>query len=181
MTPPSPFEICSMSFTRPLCAAFASITLVGTVWMLSAQVATPCTTSPTTAAPAATLDDDEPPGAAGLPGAAELPPFQPVARVSSLMAGIGSAFGNMRDVFPQVGEEHRLGAIVKWSEVIAELSNVNTRHRRKPDYLAMAADTRSIALDLARAARAEIVDEDRLTALFATLDHSCSTCHDAND
>ena len=98
-----------------------------------------------------------------------MPPFKPVARVSSLMAGIGLAFGKMSDIFPQTEEEHRLGAINAWSEVIAELSNVHMRHRRKPDYLEMAADTRSIALELARAAHTDTPDEAQLTTLFAIL------------
>ncbi|RKY20103.1 MAG: hypothetical protein DRQ55_08745 [Planctomycetota bacterium] len=163
-----------MSVTRQLVAALASIALFSALWISSAQLATPGAASPTGLAPAAAQEQG------GSPDAAEVPPFKPVARVSSLMAGIGSAFGSMREVFPLPGDEHRLDRIVAWSEVIAELSNVHMRHRRKPDYLEMAADTRSIALELARAARADMPDEAQLATLFETLDNSCSTCHDAD-
>lgn len=44
----------------------------------------------------------------------------------------------------------------------------------------MAADTRSIALELARAARADPPDEARLRMLLGNLDNSCSTCHNAD-
>jgi hypothetical protein len=147
-----------MPLTRPLCAAFAAILLISAVWFPGAQVATPSTTPPTTASP-----------------------FEPVARVSSLMRGIGSAFGELSDVLPQTGEEFRLETVTAWSEVIAELSNVHTRHQRKPDYLEMATDTRSIALQLASAARADTPDEALLTKLFTNLDTSCDTCHEADD
>jgi hypothetical protein len=149
-----------MSASRLLWTAVASITLISAVWIQSAQVATP--------------DDDR------TSDVADGSPFKPVASVSSLMAGIGSAFGTLSDVFPQSEEDHRLGAIATWSEVIAELSNVNTRHGRKPAYVEMAADTRSIALELARAARADTPDEVQLTMLFANLDTSCGTCHNAD-
>lgn len=149
-----------MSAPRSLCIAFVSITFISALWIQSAQVAT--------------QDDDK------ISDVVDGSPFKPVARVSSLMAGIGSAFNKLGGAVPQSEEEHRLNAITTWSEVIAELSNVNTRHRRKPAYLEMAADTRSIALELARAARADTPDEAQLTMLFANLDTSCSTCHEAD-
>lgn len=169
---PAPLEIRSMSIFRPLCAAIASIIVFGALWLPGAQVLEP-TTSPTAASTAATSDDDQ------TEDATAVPPFKPVARVSSLMTGLGSAFGQLRDVFPQTEEERRLDAIAAWSEVIAELSNVHAQHRRKPAYLARAADTRSIALDLARAARADPPEEARLATLLTKLDTSCVTCHDA--
>jgi hypothetical protein len=126
----------------------------GAFWIPTAQVATPA--------------DDK--------------PFKPVARISSLMAGIGTAMGKMHDIFPQTEEEHRHRVIATWSEVIAELSNVHTQHqRKKPDYLVMAADTRSIALELVRAARADAPDEAKLSTLFENLDTSCATCHNADN
>jgi hypothetical protein len=141
--------------TRPLFVALASIALISAFCSPSAQDA--------------------------APDAAELAPFKPVARVSSLMRGIGTAFGEISNVFPKTEEEHRLGAITAWAEVIAELSNVHTRHGRKSaEYLEMAGDTRSIAVDMARTARADIVDEGRLATLLADLDTSCATCHDAD-
>ena len=149
-----------MSASRLLWTAIASITLISALWIQGAQVATP--------------DDDK------TLAAADSTPFRPVASVSSLMAGISSAFERLGNVLPQKEEDHRLGEITRWSEVIAELSNVNTRHGSKPDYIEMAADTRSIALELARAAGADKPDEARLTTLFANLDTSCSTCHNAD-
>ncbi len=166
-----------MTVTRPLCAAFALITLSSALWFPSAAscATLPAGTTSSVVAPAAMSDDEQ------TPDAGEAPPFKPFARVSSLMAGIGSAFGKIGEALPQTDDEHRLDAITAWSEVIAELSNVNTQHRRKPDsYLEMAADTRSIALELSRAARAEVPDEAQLKALFTNLDNSCSTCHDAD-
>ncbi|MCB9898532.1 MAG: hypothetical protein H6825_11050 [Planctomycetes bacterium] len=161
-----------MSVTRSVFTAASSLTLLGVLWTPRAQFVTPDPPSRAGVPPAAALDD----GPAD-PGVA--PPFTPVARISSLMAGIGWAFGSLRDVLPQIDEEHRLDRIVACSEVIAELSNVHMQHRRKPDYIAMAADTRAIALELARAARADMPDESRFTTLIATLEASCNACHDA--
>lgn len=146
-----------MSTSRSLYTALASILLIRALWIAST---------------AATPDGG------ATPGVADPRPFKPVARVSSLMAGIGSAFGNLSGALENE-QEDRLDAVATRSEVIAELSNVNSRHRRKPDYVEMAADTRSIALQLARAARAEEADDAQLTMLLANLDNSCSTCHDA--
>ena len=129
-------------------------------------------------------------GALGLASATSAPgldpqptdeAFKPVARVSSLMWGLGSAFGQLNDVFPKTEDEHRNDAIIAWSEVIAELSNVHTKHGRKSEeYLEMAGATRTIALDLSRAARAESPDEDRMAALIKDLDTSCATCHESD-
>jgi hypothetical protein len=141
--------------TRSLIVALASIALISAFCSPSAQDA--------------------------QPDAAELAPFKPVARVSSLMWGFSTALGSISEVLPKTEEENRHGSIIAWAEVIAELSNVHTRHSRKSaEYLEMAGNTRSIALDLARTARAEIVDEGRLETLFAALDTSCSTCHDSD-
>ncbi len=155
-----------MSVSRLMLAAFATVILVSALWMSSAQTAPLCFTSPGTVA--------------GQGDGKQLSSFQPVARVSSLMSGFGSALGKINEVLPQIENEHRLRTITAWSEIIAELSNVHTQHRRKPDYLAMAADTGSIALDLARATRADTPDEDLITKLVINLDISCTTCHDAN-
>ena len=105
-------------------------------------------------------------------------PFKPVARVGSLMTGMASAMGEIRDALPS-DDPHRMSMVAKWSEVVAELSNVHLRHRREDDYLAMAGDTRTLALDLARAARADEPAEETLWELVTALDTSCSTCHDA--
>ncbi len=161
-----------MSVSRLLCIALLAITLIGALWIRSRPVATPRATPPTTVSAAATPDDDQP------SDVADGSSFRPVASVASLMAGIGSAFGQLSKAVPPSEEEHRLGAIATWSEVLAELSNVNTRHGLEPDYFEMAVDTRVIALELARAARAETPDEARITTLFADLDNSCGACHD---
>lgn len=164
-----------MSLTRSLCVVFASVTLVGALWVPSEQLATPGSNSPTPVASAAMLDDGQ------ASGAGEVPPFKPVARISSLMTGIGSAFGKVRDVFPQTDDENRLGKITANAEVIAELSNVHTRHRRKPAYLEMAANTGAIALELAREARADTPNEAQLGMLITQLDNSCATCHESEN
>jgi cytochrome c556 len=113
---------------------------------------------------------------------AEQPPFKPVARVSSLMRGIGTALGQINEGIVDTENEHRFGNINAWAEVLAELSNVHAQHGRKTaKYLEMAANTGSIALDVARTARADIVDEGRLKTLYAQLDTSCATCHDSDE
>jgi len=164
-----------MALTRPLCVAFASVTLVSALWFPNAQVATPDAPSSAAMAPAFMLAGNE------TQDAAEVPPFKPVARISSLMAGIGSAFGKIREDLALTDDENRLGRINAYSEVIAELSNVHTRHRRKPAYLEMAGNTRSIALELSREARADSPDEAQLSRLFTQLDNSCATCHESED
>ncbi len=163
-----------MSVTRLLCAAFASVTIVSAFWFQGTQVATPDSASAGFLAPVAQRLNNAP------QDAGEVPPFKPVARISSLMKGIGTAFGKVRDVFPQTEEENRFDAINGWSEVIAELSNVHMRHRRKPAYIEMASNTRSIALELAREARADTPDEAQLGMLITQLDMSCATCHEAD-
>ncbi|MFT7463384.1 MAG: hypothetical protein ACI9EF_001728 [Pseudohongiellaceae bacterium] len=160
-----------MSATRFLCVAAGSITLISALWVSNAQSATP-----NALLPAVTLANNQLQDAA----AAEVLPFKPVARISSLMTGLGTATGKIRDALEQTDDEHRLKTIKSWSEVIAELSNVHTQHRRKPDYIEMAANTRTIAIELARAARSETPDEALLGALFTKLDNSCATCHESD-
>jgi len=163
-----------MSVTRSLCVVFASVTLVSALWIQSPQDATPGAASAGFVAPAAQLLNNLP------QDGAEVPPFKPVARISSLMTGIGSAFGKIRDALPMTDDENRFGRINANAEVIAELSNVHTRHRRKPAYLEMAADTRSISLELAREARADTPNEAQLGMLITQLDNSCTTCHESD-
>jgi len=110
----------------------------------------------------------------------ERKPFQPVVEVSSLMAGHGLAFGKVGDALSNKEAEHRLKEIGKWSDVVAELSNVHTRYDRERAYLEMAAATRTIALELAGAARAATPDEAALETLFKKLDRSCEACHDSD-
>ena len=50
----------------------------------------------------------------------------------------------------------------------------------EPDIREMADSTRTIALELASAARADVVGEMQLATLMANLDTSCGTCHDAD-
>lgn len=151
-----------MSVTRALFAAVAVVALLSPLWYPSAQVAL----------------REQP---QGTPVAGELPPFKPVARVSSLMAGLNNAFGELREALPPSDDENRLHRIGTWSDVIAELSNVNGRHRRKQAYLDMAGETRTIAQQLAVTARADMPDEHGIRELFAQLDTSCQTCHEADD
>jgi len=158
-----------MSVSRSLCLGFISIAVVGALRIPGARIATPCAVPP----PAATGD-------VGAADGDEPPPFEPVAPVSSLMAGLASALDAMHEVLPKTEDEGRLGRVATWSEVIAELSNVHTRHRREPEYLEMAADTRSIALAIARGARAETPDEGRLGTLVDELESSCKRCHDVD-
>ena len=68
--------------------------------------------------------------------------------------------------------------LLKWAGLIAELSNVHTRHRREADYLVMASETRRLALELSRETRAAMPNETRITELLGQLDTSCATCHD---
>jgi len=140
-----------MHVSRPLVAVASSLALFGALWIPNAQIMRP----------------------------KDPAPFKPVVKVSSLMTGLGGAAGKIQEAY-RSEEEHRLKSLAAWSDVIAELSNVHMQHRRKPDYLEMADSTRTIALELASAARADVVDEMQLATLMANLDTSCGTCHDAD-
>jgi hypothetical protein len=152
-----------MSVTRPLCLAVAAAAILGALCIPSAQLASE---------PALHEED--------MPEPVELPAFKPVAKVSSLMTGFGTAMGEIHGLMPQTDNDYRLRGITAWSEIIGELSNVHTRHRRHPEYLKMAANTRALALDLALEARAERPDEMALETLISELDQSCATCHDSD-
>jgi len=145
-----------MSAARPLFVALAVIALFSALWCTSAQA----------------VKQEQP---------VELPPFKPTVRVSSLMTGFATGINSIRDALPDADDENRLHKISAWSDVIAELSNVHTRHRKKQAYIDMAANTGAIALEMGRTARAEIPDEDKLRTLFTKLDTSCATCHDSDD
>jgi hypothetical protein len=106
--------------------------------------------------------------------------FEPVAPVASLMTGLGSGFSRVKDLAANTDEDRRLARLGAWSEVMAELSNINTLHGPDQAYRDMAADTRDIALELASTTRADTVGELQLAALIARLDVSCTTCHDAD-
>ena len=152
-----------MSFTHPLFLAVAAAAILGALWIPSAQLASE---------PVESQEDTA--------EAVELPPFKPVAKVASLMTGFGTAMGEIHGLMPQHDNDYRLRGITAWSEVIGELSNVHTRHRRHPEYLKMAGNTRALALDLAREARADTPNETTLETLIAQLDQSCATCHDSD-
>jgi hypothetical protein len=106
--------------------------------------------------------------------------FAPVADVTSLMTGLGTAFGKIKDLTANPEEDRRLPQLVAWSGLAAELSNINTLHGTEQPYRDMAVTTRDIALELAQAAQADTVDEGQLTSLVIQLDTSCSTCHDSD-
>lgn len=148
-----------MSVTRMFCFALAALAILAALCIPSAQLV---------------QDEVEP------VDPATLPPYEPVARVGSLMTGFGTALGEINELLPQHDNEHRLRGIAAWSEVIAELSNAHTRYRRHPEYLKMAANTRSLALDVALEARAAAPDEMELGTLVMQLDRSCATCHDSD-
>ncbi len=105
--------------------------------------------------------------------------FKPVAKVSSLMHGQGMLFKRIKKAIAVAETPHRLGVIKNYSQVLAELSNVNQYNETKADYQAWARELRDEALALsAEAGKAENASNAKLKKLFRALKSTCGDCHD---
>jgi len=107
-------------------------------------------------------------------------PYKPVASVHGLMTGQMLAFKQIQTSLTGKKDAERPRAIQLTSEALAELANVNTYNNEKEDYRTWAGQLRDTALELAgEAKKKDRADEDKMKSLFAKLEGTCKSCHDA--
>jgi len=107
-------------------------------------------------------------------------PYKPVASVHGLMTGQMLAFKQLKTSFTGKKDADRPRAIQLSSEALAELANVNTYNSEKEDYRTWAGQLRDTAMELAgEAKKKDQADEDKMKSLFAKLEGTCNSCHDA--
>ncbi len=106
-------------------------------------------------------------------------PFKPVATVHSLMEGQGLVFKQIHSALTNPRTSKRSEQITAFSEVLAELANVNALNSDKEDYRGWAGQLRQTALELAAEAKKEKnADDERMNTLLARLKNTCTACHD---
>jgi len=107
-------------------------------------------------------------------------PYKPVASVHGLMTGQMLAFKQLQTSLTGKKDADRPRTIQLTSEALAELANVNTYNNEKEDYRTWAGQLRDTALELAGEAKnKDKADEGKMKSLFAKLEGTCNSCHDA--
>ena len=114
------------------------------------------------------------------PSASAAGPYKPVASVHGLMTGQMLVFKQLQTSLTGKKDADRPRAIQLASEALAELANVNTYNNEKEDYRTWAGQLRDTAIELAgEAKKKDKADEDKMKSLFANLEGTCKSCHDA--
>jgi hypothetical protein len=102
--------------------------------------------------------------------------FKPAASVHSLMEAQDYHFDQMKEQIAS-DKDNRFKILETQAEILAELANVNGFHQEKEDYVNWASQMRSLALDVAKAAKAK--DPDKAKGLISQINKNCCTaCHD---
>lgn len=106
--------------------------------------------------------------------------YKPVASVHGLMAGQMLAFKQIQTSLNGKKDADRPRIIQLTSEALAELANVNTYIKDKDDYRGWAGQLRDTAMELAgEAKKKDTANEDKMKSLFAKIEGTCNSCHDA--
>jgi cytochrome c556 len=106
--------------------------------------------------------------------------FKPVASVHGLMTGQMLVYKRLQASLAGKKDADRARTIQMTSEALAELANVNTYNSEKEDYRAWAGQLRETAMELAgEAKKKDEADEGKMNSLFAKLEGTCQSCHDA--
>lgn len=102
--------------------------------------------------------------------------FKPVASVHSLMEGQEHHFAEIKELLLDEGAKDRAKRLETEAEILAELANVNRFHKSKSDYQGWAVTLRNDAMKFAQAAKDS--DNERMRALYKTINTTCNDCHD---
>lgn len=106
--------------------------------------------------------------------------YKPVSSVHGLMNGQNIVFARIQDAINNEGTKKRSEQIEVFSEVLAELANVNTFNAQKDDYRKWAGELRDTALELAKEGKKKgEMDAAKMKALVEKMKATCEACHKA--
>lgn len=107
--------------------------------------------------------------------------YKPVASVHGLMHGQNIVFARIQDAINNEGTKKRAEQIEAFSEVLAELANVNTFTTQKDDYRKWAGELRDTALELAKEGKKKgELDGAKMKQLVERMKATCEACHKAH-